>query len=163
MFSVKNLEAFAKNHVFCNGDSCEVVGMKFSPNACIDCDRHVGLSSHGCHLMSHLYVGIDSLLFMGDDSSEAFRNSLSEFIAQNKRDLAAETLQFVAQKQGVQSIGAYAGSVRNKMPKADELFLHCCTRFTNRHIRVHFANCEWATTDQMECVSIELACIGLNK
>ncbi len=59
-------------------------------------------------------------------------------------------------------MSTFAESLKKKWPVADELFLHCCARFANRHIRIHFANGQWCTTDKDEYVDIELACIAQN-
>ncbi len=59
-------------------------------------------------------------------------------------------------------MSSFSDSLKKKTPVADKLFLHCCARFVNCHIHVHFRDAQWSRTDSEEYVDIELACIAKN-
>ncbi len=145
MFTVRELTSFPGGTKFCafeanNHDICSVSGYQYAPDPCKDCAGQLSRKSHGCHIMSHIYVGVEALSFAHDDNGESFRTALAKFIGDNKRELCTETHGFVKQKRGVHSVASFSASLKDMTPAADELFLHCCARFANHHICVHFSD-----------------------
>ncbi len=103
MFTMRELTSFPGGAQYCafdakNRDICSVCGYQYGPDPCKDCEHQWSWKSHGCHIMSHVYVGVAALSFAQDDNGETFREALSKFIVDNKHELVMETRDFVRQK-----------------------------------------------------------------